>query len=361
MSSPRIPKGARPRTTFAELESYLRDFVTGHYRFLWVVGRVGISKTESVQAATSEHPVLYQKGGQITPLQFFKDCYEHRGHPIILDDAEHLLKNTIGRKLVSALGDTSPARQLSYASTARALGDVPQRFHTTSPLCIISNATADDPAIRSRAITLYFAPSNEEIHRQVATWFWDQPVHTWIGAHIGRLRAIDMRMYIHAHADRKAGRDWARIILELYGLNRLACVVQDLEHDPACPTREDKATRFKEIFADCRGASRATYFRLLDKLQKSGRLEVNNTIGTIPLKRTRPPGVPTELELDSQAAPVEVPSTPTTAPAAPVSPRESFARPVVGQPTPPSGTHRPQVLDDRVGWERGDPEEGDEE
>ena len=64
--------------------------------------------------------VYYRKAGQLTPLQFYIDCYQRRGQPILLDDVEPLLENKIGAKLVSALGDTTPMKQMSYASTGRA-------------------------------------------------------------------------------------------------------------------------------------------------------------------------------------------------------------------------------------------------
>src|SRR4051794_270994 len=126
MRTRKIPSGARHLRTHAELASYLADFVNGLYPFLWVVGRPGVAKTESVRAAVRGCDVYYRKGGQLTPLQFYIDCYRHRGQPVILDDAEHLLENRIGAKLISALGDTTPAKVLSYGSTSRALGEVPQ-------------------------------------------------------------------------------------------------------------------------------------------------------------------------------------------------------------------------------------------
>src|SRR4051812_19642598 len=111
-----VPNGARILKAYAELESYLADFAQGRYPFLWIVGRPGVAKTESLRAAVKTHSVYSQKGGQVTPLQFYVNCYEHRGQPIILDDAEHLLDNNLGAKLVSALGDTTPAKQMCYAT-----------------------------------------------------------------------------------------------------------------------------------------------------------------------------------------------------------------------------------------------------
>src|SRR4051794_3045357 len=134
MRNRKVPRDARRLRTYAEMQSYLRDFVDGIYLFLWIVGRPGEAKTEPVRAAAGGREVYFRKGGQLTPLQLYLDCYRHRGRPVILDDADHLLQSTVGARLVSSLGDTTPARLLSYGSTARALGEVPQSFHTTSPL-----------------------------------------------------------------------------------------------------------------------------------------------------------------------------------------------------------------------------------
>src|SRR5262245_46429198 len=106
MRVPKVPPGARHLRTYPELESYMTDFVQGHYPFLWVVGRVGLSKTEAIQTATRGRDVYYRKSGQLTPVRLYIDCYHHRGQPVILDDAEHLLENKLGAKLISALGDT---------------------------------------------------------------------------------------------------------------------------------------------------------------------------------------------------------------------------------------------------------------
>ena len=137
------------------------------------------------------HDVYYRKAGQLTPAQFYIDGFRHRGQPIILDDAEHLLDNKIGAKLVSALGETSRVKYLSYGTTSRVLGEVPDSFSTTSPLCIIANRVTAHEDIQSRATILFHDPTNLEIHRAVARWYWDQEIHDWFGAHLNRLKPID--------------------------------------------------------------------------------------------------------------------------------------------------------------------------
>ena len=344
-----IPPGARHLRTYAEFESYLKDFVRGIYPFLWIVGRPGLTKTESIKKAVRGHAVYYRKGGQLTPAKFHIDCYEHRGQPIVLDDAEHLLEYKIGEKLVSALGETSPDKLLCYGTTSRVLGDVPQTFYTTLPLCIIANKATKHAAIQSRAITLYFDPTNEAVHRAVAAWFWDQEIHNWFGQHLYRLPPLDSRWYVIADRDMRAGRDWQQIILTTHALDRPSCVIQDLENDPAYPTREDKARRFIELLGTAKGASRASYFRLRRRIEE-GQCLVPQVVPTIPLRRTTPPAIPSLLELESRE---------TAQPAQPeeearlldVPAREEFVQPIRGGVLPTAAPSRP-VLDDALPWER---------
>jgi hypothetical protein len=349
-----VPRGARHLRTYAELNTYLIDFVQDRYQFLWIVGRPGVAKTESLNAAVRGHRCYYRKAGQLTPLQLYIDGYRHRGQPIILDDGEHLLDNKIGAKLISGLGDSSPAKLLSYATTGRGLGDVPQSYYTTSPLCIIANRTTAHEDLQSRAVILYFNPTNLEIHRAVAGWYWDQEIHDWFGQHLYRLPPLDTRWYVIADRDKRSARDWGQIILKAHALDRPSCVVQDLENDPAYPTREDKARRFVELLGTNKGASRASYFRLRRRLEDEQRL-VPETIPPIQLRRTRPPGVPSLLELDALEGPLPIQDE---GPPLDVPLRDQFAQPVQGHAPTQTSLSRP-VLDDNVSWE-GRPPQDDE-
>lgn len=356
MRTRKIPLGARHLRTFTELQSYLIDFVAGLYTFLWIVGRPGTGKTELVNAAMRGQRIYYRKSGQVTPLQFYKDCYQYRGMPIILDDCEHLLRNQIGAKLISALADTSRVKQLCYGTTGRVLGDVPSSFFTTSPLLILANCTTNHEALQSRGPTLVHDPTNIEIHRAVAPWFWDQEIHNWFGEHLYRLSPLDTRWYVFASMDKRAERNWRQLVLKTYCLDRASSVVQDLETDPSCPTSDDKAQRFKELMGTAKGTSRASYFRLRRRLEDEQRL-VPEMVPPIQVGRSKPPGVPSVLELESMESPwsalpeeepfpIDVPS------------REQFAQPIRGQ-GPTQSPRPPQILDDSLPWER--PTRPDEE
>jgi hypothetical protein len=310
MRTKTIPPGARHLRNFEELDSYLVDFANGRYPFLWVMGRPGTQKTESTRGAMRGRAHYYRKAGQLTPLQLFIDCYHHRGQPIILDDAEHLLDNPVGAKLISALGDTTREKLLCYSTTARALGDVPPTFLTASPLCILANRPTRHEDVRSRGLTLCHDPTNAALHRAVARWYWDQQIFDWFGEHLTRLPPVDTRWYLQAYWDKLSQRDWRQIVLRTHAPARAACIIQDLEDNSAYPTREDKARRFVELLGTDKGASRASYFRLRKRLEDEERLAVT-TVPRIQLRYNRPPGTPSPLELEAmEAAPPAGPEHP---------------------------------------------------
>jgi len=127
--------------------------------------------------------------------------------------------------------------------------------------------------------------------------------------------------------------------------------------DPAFPDRQDKARRFGELMADAKGASRATYFRLRKRLEAEKRLVVQ-IVPSICLRRTRRPGIPTQLELDAmQEQQPEVGEEESRLLDVPA--RDTFARPIRGEGGALTIPQRP-VLDDTVSWERPEKDEEDE-
>jgi hypothetical protein len=350
MATPKLPHGTRHLRTYAEFETYLGDFIRGIYPFLWVFGRPGIAKSQSIRAAACDHHVYIATGGQLTSVRLYVECYHHRGEPIVLDDAEHILDDKIGRRILAALGDTNPVKRLSYgtAVSERILGDVPDSFQTTSPLLILANEATTHQAIQSRAVIIYFDPTSLEIHRAAARWFWDQEIHDWVGQHLYGLHPIDARWYVHAAQDKRARRDWRRIFLTHYTQDLATTTIQDLEEDAAYPTREEKAQRYVELLAGEQGASRATYFRRREKLEAEGQLAAK-AVAPIRLAHTQPPEGSSVVGIDSPGAtppaqPEEEPR-PVDVPA-----REEFTQPIRGETPRPAAPHR-TVLDDRLPWE----------
>lgn len=359
----KVPRGSRVLRAYVELESYIRDFVDGRYRFLWIYGRYGLGKSESITRAISGRPHYYRKAGQLTPLQFYKDAYELRdGVPIILDDPRTFLENSIGRNLISALGDTSRIKQVGYGTT-RSLGTtpdgkdkIPQTFESKSHLCIIANHSSVNGELESRAITLFFDPTNEEIHRSTARWFWDQEIHDWFGQHVYRMQPIDVRWYLEAADDKAAYRDWRQNLLDTRALNRVQTIVQDLELDSTYAPGDDKAAAFEERMGSARGRSRASYYRIRKRLEDAGTLVAKNAVSRIPLVRTTPPGDPSDLELEAAAQPPPLPPVQVDK-RLDLPAHERFRQPINGTVANPGRQH-PSILDDRLPWEGQDPDEG---
>jgi hypothetical protein len=77
--------GTRLLTRYSELESYLKQFAEGIYRFLWVMGRPGVGKTEAAAAAVWDRRVLYVKSARVSALSLYVQCYEHLNEPVVLD------------------------------------------------------------------------------------------------------------------------------------------------------------------------------------------------------------------------------------------------------------------------------------
>src|SRR5262249_27568969 len=147
----------------------------------------------------------------------------------------------------AALGNTTPDKKLSWNTRSPIPGDIPSEFLTNSPLCILSNKPTAHKAIQSRAVILYFDPTNIEVHKAAARWYWDQEIHDWVGKHLQDLPALEARWYVHAHYDKTSGRDWQQLLLKTRAPDNMpSIVVQDLETDPAYPSCEDKVRRFTE-------------------------------------------------------------------------------------------------------------------
>jgi hypothetical protein len=182
----------------------------------------------------------------------------------------------------------------------------------------------------------------------VAAWYWDQDIHDWYGQHLYRLQPLDTRWYVIADRDKRSGRNWQQIILRAHARNSPYCVVQDLEHAPAYPTRKDKARCFVELMGKAKGASRASYYRLLARLEQQDVL-VPRTVPSIRLSQTRPPGTSSSVELEAMEAPS--PDAPEEEPQnIDVPVREQFTQPIRGQGTPQTSSSR-AALDDSVAWE----------
>jgi hypothetical protein len=260
---PKVPEGIDETVkTYERLRWYMQGFAQGKYGLVIVQGRPGISK--------SQHLTSIMKGadgiilsGQLTPLEVYRLLYKHRGRPIGLDDAEALYDDDAGKRLLRQITETTPVKWPAWISSTSRLGDVPQKYATNSCFCVITNGWIGGPAITSRGLFVYFDPTNEEIHKDAAGWFWDQAIYQYVGERLHLFESLESRHYLKASWIADNDGDW-RAYLDHCCHNRTVQVIQQLEADPEYKTVKEKVWKFVEMT----GHSRATYYRLKQQLLK---------------------------------------------------------------------------------------------
>jgi hypothetical protein len=301
MRPPKIPEGAEIVRTFEDFEQHVEAFFEGLYQLFITVGRPGNQKSHNFEKRLG--PTSHLIRGWTAPLQAYNDCYHNRNKSLIFDDAEVLWKRPGGRVLLRSLCEHKPQKLLQWASTTRELAKagIPQRFLTSSRVAIICNRfvfgdTDEYEAIVDRGHLIYFDPPPLEVHKQVATWFWNQEIHDYIGERLHLMDNISVRLYTKAYERMRAGGDWQKLIEEAYCRNGFEQFVQALEVDPACKTVEDRVTKFIEYTHACR----ATYFNIKRDLKDSEQLNVFERLEIPKLQLDNPP--PDEPNVEEEVA-----------------------------------------------------------
>jgi len=267
-----IPEGATIVRSYEQLEKYLKGFAQGHYPFLWVQGKPGLSKSESIKKAVKGTDAVILSGGQLSPMFFYAECFRHKNKPLILDDAEHVAQYTVGAKLLSALGEHRPVKDLIYGTSNTWLksNDIPASFSTTSRLCIIANYPTKHVALQSRARLIYFRPSPVEVHNLAGSWVKDKEVYEFIGSILDRIdpAKMDMRkLYNDPIADKKAGVNWKENILNAFCYDEVVLKVLELCKDKTLTPRQRLEKFVKET-----GQCKATFYNLRKELIEEGSL-----------------------------------------------------------------------------------------
>jgi hypothetical protein len=143
---------------------------------------------------------------------------------------------------------------------------IPQEFQTRSQVAIIANEwktlNRNVAALQDRGHLLFFEPSPLEVHRQTATWFWDQEIFDFVQARLHWLEEVSMRHYLAAWELKQAGLDWRGLILGRCLTGRALRVAQ-LKADPQYRSEAERV----QAFVAAGGGSRSTYFNWSRKLQ----------------------------------------------------------------------------------------------
>jgi hypothetical protein len=265
-SSRRLPPHAVRVPTYADLERYVRAFAAGHLHLLMLFGPPGVGKSRCVRQALERRACWIT--GQATPLGIYLQAYEHRHQPLVLDDIDGLYADRSGVRLLKALCQTEPTKTLSWHTATPLLQrrSVPMRFTTTSQVALVGNdwqtLNADVAALEDRGHVLVFEPTALEVHRQAATWFWDQDIFDFVADRLHLVAQPSLRTYRQAWELKQAGLDWRQAVL-CRCLQGTTLLVAQLKANPSFASEAARARAFVQSGAGCR----ATYFAHAKKLR----------------------------------------------------------------------------------------------
>ena len=112
--------------------------------------------------------------GHMQPFGLYRQLWEFRDRPIVLDDLDRLYADPDCVRLLKPLCNTVKQKRLHWLSNlTMSEGQLPSSFATSSNVILIANEWKSlNPNVRAledRAIILHFDPSNEEVHRRCAS------------------------------------------------------------------------------------------------------------------------------------------------------------------------------------------------
>jgi hypothetical protein len=262
--SPGIPRNAQCIKTIDQLGNLMQAFANGSIPLLVVLGKPGLSKTQTIKKALVGKSNLYIKGRR-TPITFYCDAFTYQDKPICLDDANNFIEDKLNREMLRALTETDAIRRMEWSSKTRILEEagVPADYWTKSPVAIITNFwNGKDPifqALESRAEFCYFAPSWDEVYRNMGTWFWDQEIYDYIYDRLDVLREPDVRIAVKAY-NRKVQNlpflPW-RDVIDNYVDDACGLAVRKVMKDAKLKTPQQKVVAFQSLT----GMDRATFYR----------------------------------------------------------------------------------------------------
>src|SRR5262249_2616485 len=109
-------------------------------------------------------------------------------------------------------------------------------------------------------------------HKYVATWFHDQNIHDFVGAHLHLVNDLTARTYNLLDQKKRAGHDWRKYFFDRFCHESVLLTVQQLENDSSYKSVEDRVNEFIRRGLGCR----RSYFNYKDELSASGQLKINS-------------------------------------------------------------------------------------
>lgn len=200
------------RVTFSEsidhLEGLTTGLIKGSFNALFVAGRGGTGKTQTVEDTLEEHGLTDGSGffkitGSASPIGMYTALYKNRTGIILFDDCDGALETQDGRNIIKAATDTKKVRKIAWSKKSSGMYDpddesrktqardegedgegedgedvdisgdqIPKHFQFTGRVIFISNLPLNkldpDGALRTRAFIISIDPTPEEIFERMA-------------------------------------------------------------------------------------------------------------------------------------------------------------------------------------------------
>ena len=276
------PKHAITVRAYGDLARYIRGFADGHLNLLILVGRAGTAKSQTVRRAIGKSACWVE--GNATPFGIYQKLYQHLDEPVVIDDVDSLYTDRAAVRLLKCVCQTDPIKHIAWTSAAAGLASagIPRQFETRSRVIIIANdwktLDANIEAVQDRGHLLLFEPTNEELHRQVAQWFWDQDVYNWFADHLHLIPDLSMRHYVRASELKASGIDWVQVVLS-DSVPAKALLVAKLKADSSLGEQRERVKMFRELG----GGGQTTWYKWGKRIQS---LKDTSHL-RIPLKRAQ--------------------------------------------------------------------------
>lgn len=231
-----LPPGTITVNTYADYEALIAKWAKGALDdTVIVIGAAGVGKSELALRAMGKDEHCYIKG-QATKFGVYLKLFEHLHQPVILDDVDSLLASKEVTGLLKMLLETRSPRTIQWTTGQTMIGDsgIPARFATKSRTLVLANelkqVSKNFGAVLDRCTIVWFAPSPDEIHRYVGTWFKEKEIYDFVGERIHSTPAPSCRFYYHARKWKTAGLDWQKMITEMmFPAASKALLVRDLD------------------------------------------------------------------------------------------------------------------------------------
>ncbi len=194
--------------TYAQLKKIAQKFAAGSLTRIAVCGSPGVGKTTAFESSIV-HPFVVIRG-HCAPSVLYEELYRGQSLPVLIDDAEAMLRDKSACEIVRDLIDTVAGGQVSWRTRSPFFAKLglPQSFTTTNPCCVLTNRIGTGPvwdAILSRAAIFYFEPDWDEVLDNMAGWFKDTETLDFSRSVQDQLGIPDARRLIKAKQIKDAG------------------------------------------------------------------------------------------------------------------------------------------------------------